>query len=40
MVVVVAVALGLWGGVTAMALINGWVKQRIADSIQNEISHI
>lgn len=40
MVVVVAVALGLWGGVTAMALINGWVKQRIADSIRNEISHI
>jgi len=40
MVVVVAVALGLWGGVTTMALINGWVKQRIADSIQNEISHI
>lgn len=40
MVVVVAVALGLWGGVTAMALINGWVKQRIADRIQNEISHI
>lgn len=40
MVVVVAVALGLWGGVTAMALINGWVKQRIADSIMNEISHI
>lgn len=40
LVVVVAVALGLWGGVTAMALINGWVKQRIADSIHNEISHI
>lgn len=40
MVVVIAIALGLWGGVTSMALINGWVKQRMNDSIQNEISHI
>lgn len=40
MVVVFAIALGLWGGVTSMSLINGWVKQRMNDSIRNEISHI
>lgn len=40
MVVVVAVALGLWGGITTMAILNGWVKQRLNDIIRNEISHI
>jgi ABC-type lipoprotein release transport system permease subunit len=40
MVVVVTLAVGLLGGVMFMGLINGWVKQRVHDSIYNEIAHV
>ncbi len=40
LVVLSAIALGLWGGVTSMALINGWIKQRTNDIFRNELSHI
>ncbi|QKG80541.1 ABC transporter permease [Tenuifilum thalassicum] len=40
MVVVAAIAIGLWSGVSTMALLNGWIKGRMNDSINNEISHI
>jgi ABC-type lipoprotein release transport system permease subunit len=39
-VVIVAVMLGLFGGIMATGIMQGWINQRIHDSIYNEISHI
>jgi ABC-type lipoprotein release transport system permease subunit len=39
-VVILAVALGLFGTLFMIALSNGMVEQKIADSVNNEISHI
>lgn len=40
LVVILAVALGLFGTLFMIALSNGMVEQKIADSVNNEISHI
>ncbi|HPV56016.1 MAG TPA: hypothetical protein PKW61_02710, partial [Tenuifilaceae bacterium] len=40
LIVVATLAVGLLGGVMFMGLINGWVEQRMHDSIHNEIAHI
>ncbi|MBC7124113.1 MAG: hypothetical protein H5T24_00655, partial [Bacteroidales bacterium] len=40
MVVITAIAMGLWSGVSTMAFLNGWLAQRIDNSINNETSHI
>lgn len=40
LVVILAVALGLFGTLFMIALSNGAVEQKIADSVNNEISHI
>jgi ABC-type lipoprotein release transport system permease subunit len=40
LVVIVAVMLGIFGGVMATGIMQGWVEQRIHDSIYKEISHI
>ncbi len=39
-VVLLAIALGLYGTLFMIALSNGMVEQKIADSVNNEISHI
>lgn len=40
LVVILAVALGLYGTLFMIALSNGMVEQKISDSVHNEISHI
>ncbi len=40
LVVIIAVMLGIFGGVMAMGIMQGWVEQRIHASIYNEISHV
>ena len=40
LVVIVAVMLGIFGGVMATGIMQGWVEQRIHASIYKEISHI
>lgn len=40
MVVIVAVMLGIFGGVMASGIMKGWIAQRIHASIYNEISHV
>jgi len=40
LVVVIAMLLGIFGGVMAAGIMNGWIEQRIHDSIHNEVSHI
>jgi ABC-type lipoprotein release transport system permease subunit len=39
-VILVAVAIGLWAGIFLMAFYNGMVEQRIRSAIETEISHI
>jgi ABC-type lipoprotein release transport system permease subunit len=39
-VILVAVAMGLWAGIFLMAFYNGMVEQRIRSAIESEISHI
>jgi ABC-type lipoprotein release transport system permease subunit len=39
LVVIVAVMLGIFGGIMASGIMTGWIEQRIHDSIHNEISH-
>lgn len=39
MVVIIAMAIGLFGGVLTLGILNGWIEQRIRESIYNEISH-
>lgn len=39
LVVIVAIALGLWAGVFASAFVNGMMKQKINDVIEKEMSH-
>ncbi|HRX32346.1 MAG TPA: FtsX-like permease family protein [Tenuifilaceae bacterium] len=40
MIVVAAIAVGLFGGVMAVGILNGWINQRVHDSIYNEIAHV
>ena len=40
MVVIVAVMLGIFGGVMATGIMNGWIEQRIHSSIYTETSHL
>ena len=40
LVVIIAVMLGIFGGVMAMGIMQGWIEQRIHASIYNEISHV
>jgi len=40
LVVICAVLLGLFGGVFAVGIMNGWIEQRMHDAIYNEISHV
>jgi len=40
LVVIVAVTLGLIVGMLTVAIMTGWVEQRLNDAISNEISHI
>ncbi len=40
LVVIVAVMLGIFGGVMAIGLMQGWITQRIHSSINNELSHV
>ncbi len=39
-VILVAVAIGLWAGIFLMAFYNGMIEQRIRSAIESEISHI
>jgi len=38
-VVVIALVLGIFGGVMATGILNGWIEQRVHDCIYNEVSH-
>jgi ABC-type lipoprotein release transport system permease subunit len=40
LVVIIAVMLGIFGGVMATGIMQGWIRQRIYDGIHKEISHI
>ena len=40
MVVIIAVMLGIFGGVMATGIMNGWIEQRIHSSIYTETSHL
>jgi ABC-type lipoprotein release transport system permease subunit len=40
LVVIISVTLGLFGGMMAVGIMSGWIKQRIDSAIFNEISHI
>jgi putative ABC transport system permease protein len=40
LVVIVAATLGIISGVLVVAVMEGWVKQRLHDAIYNEVSHI
>jgi putative ABC transport system permease protein len=40
LVVIVAVMLGIFGGVMATGIMQGWIAQRIHDSIYKEVSHV
>lgn len=40
LVVIVAVILGIFGGVMATGIMQGWIVQRLHDGIHNETSHI
>lgn len=40
LVVIIAVMLGIFGGVMATGIIQGWIEQRIHDNIYNEVSHV
>ncbi len=40
LVVIVSVTIGIFGGVFAVAVINGAIEQRLEDALGNEISHI
>jgi ABC-type lipoprotein release transport system permease subunit len=40
LVVIVAVTLGIISGVMVVAIMEGWVEQRMHDAIYNEVSHI
>lgn len=40
LVVIVAVILGIFGGVMATGIMQGWIVQRIHDGIYNETSHV
>jgi putative ABC transport system permease protein len=40
LVVIIAVLLGLFGGIMALGIMTGWVEQRIDAAIYTEISHI
>ena len=40
MVILVAVAVGLWAGIFLLAFYNGMAEQRIRSAIETEISHI
>lgn len=39
LVVIVALILGIFGGVMATGIMNGWIAQRVHDCIYNEVSH-
>jgi len=40
LVVIVAVTLGIISGVLLVGIMEGWVRQRLKDAINNEVSHI
>lgn len=40
LVVIIAATLGIISGVMVVAIMEGWVKQRLHDAIYNEVSHI
>ncbi len=40
LVVIIAVLLGIFGGVMAAGITTGWISQRLQDSIHKEISHV
>ncbi len=40
LVVIIAMMLGIFGGVMATGIMQGWIEQRIYSGIHNEISHI
>lgn len=40
LVVIIAIGLGLWGGIFSSALMNGMALQKISSVIKNEVSHI
>jgi len=40
LVVIISVTIGIFGGVFAVAVINGAIEQRLDDALGNEISHI
>lgn len=40
LVVIIAVLLGIFGGVMATGIMQGWIEQRIHSSIYNEVSHV
>jgi ABC-type lipoprotein release transport system permease subunit len=40
LVVIIAVMLGIFGGVMATGIIQGWIEQRIHANIYNEVSHV
>lgn len=40
LVVIVAVMLGIFGGVMATGIMQGWIEQRIHTSIYNEVGHV
>ena len=40
LVVIVAVMLGIFGGVMATGIMQGWIEQRIHDAIYKEVAHV
>jgi len=40
LVVIIAVMLGIFGGVMATGIMQGWIEHRIHASIYNEVSHV
>ncbi|MHC1777032.1 MAG: ABC transporter permease [Lentimicrobium sp.] len=40
LVVIVAVTIGIISGVLLVAIVEGWIKQRLHDAVYNEVSHV
>ena len=40
LVVIVAVMLGIFGGIMATGIMNGWIEERIHSCIYNEVAHV